>query len=228
MSRKRRDANRPDKPGKLARMEGTLVDLTITEGKGPLLQRVVQKIEKEVAKRDPEEQCRVVCSVFPRGSMAALIEQVPSIVSFRCSYGPIFAAQLSNPDLKLLVKTMGKQLAELVLSPTPDARPLKLQGCGYRWVAKHATCLRRLEITLGMDRKRQLIPRLNTQFLETLVLHDVGDHVSRETLRALVQRSPNLSSLTLIGCEWAPAGCPATDLGISDSVAVRFLDLQAK
>ena len=147
------------------------------------------------------EHTAVVCRYFPRGSMELLLRHAPTIVSFKCVYGDVRAHCVTNPDLKLLFKAQGPALAELVLTPVDaaTARPPQMQGCGYRWLAKHCTGLRRLELPLAGDRKGQLIPRLCTSALESLTLRDVPQHVSVSILEDLLRRAPRLRLLRVYG-----------------------------
>eukprot|EP00808_Paulinella_micropora_P021730 g10202.t1 len=142
--------------------------------------------------RQREAITALSCGFFPRGAMALVLAACPNITSFTCHYGTKAKDNLTNPDLKLLLKTRHKNLRCLRLSPVSEnARAPKLQGCGYRWLAKHATALIELEITLEFDRKQQLLPRLSTTHLQHLTLHDVDTTYAAE-VAALLDRAPQL------------------------------------
>lgn len=147
----------------------------------------------------------VMCSYFPRGSMDVLLTSFPNINSFTCHYGGVLSRNLQNPELKLLMKTAGPRLRKLCIKPSQDTGDgsrvprIKFQGCGYRWIAKHATALNFLEISLCNDIKQQLIARLKTSALETLILYDAKNNLNMDDLKCLLGRSPNLKHLHVYG-----------------------------
>jgi len=153
------------------------------------------------------EAAHVRCRYFPRGSMALLLEARPRISSLVCLCGPVRAHNITNPDLKLLFQTCGRDLTVLKLQPLQnDAHahshyPPKMEGCGYRWLAKHATNLQILELSLAHDTKFQLIPRLKTDALRELTLRDFPDGgVEAESLfEAFIRRCPRLVLLRVVG-----------------------------
>eukprot|EP01043_Picozoa_sp_COSAG02_P001912 COSAG02_NODE_42_length_46522_cov_109.704478_25_plen_104_part_00 len=75
-----------------------------------------------------------------------------------------------------------------------------MQGCGYRWLAKHCTALQTLQISLSEDKKRQLICRLRVDEMHVLTLHDgaLSDQQA-EPLCRLIGRAAQLRSVRLIG-----------------------------
>eukprot|EP00035_Acanthoeca_spectabilis_P030182 m.476246 g.476246 ORF g.476246 m.476246 type:complete len:249 (-) comp40441_c0_seq1:112-858(-) len=154
--------------------------------------------------------CTVRCGAFPRGAMAALLARFPSVVRFDCEYPERRGLQLTNPDMKLLLAARTTALEALTIraaSDTAATKPPKFQGCGYRWLAKHATQLEELEISLHADVKQQLVERLRGTRLKRLVLRDVGPRASLEAVTALVARCPELTDLTL--SKWDVSGARA-------------------
>ena len=69
------------------------------------------------AAKQPLKTTKVQCGFFPRGSMELLLSAVPNVESFACQYSRVRAHNISNPDLKLLFKTRGSSLRELMLTP---------------------------------------------------------------------------------------------------------------
>uniref|UniRef100_A0A7S3V1U3 Uncharacterized protein n=2 Tax=Aplanochytrium stocchinoi TaxID=215587 RepID=A0A7S3V1U3_9STRA len=137
----------------------------------------------------------VECSQFPRGSVEIILPILGELKSFVHKYGAVNVHNLQNPDLKLLVKSHGKTLEEIIISPDDkivDACPPKLQGCGYRWLTRHCISLRKLEITLLFDVKRQLLERINVDALEEVKLRDAIKTLSAKELEAFVTRCPKL------------------------------------
>lgn len=154
---------------------------------------------------------------FPRGCMQVLLDHLAdndnlAIAQFQNHYGKVYKYQLQNPDLKLLVKTHGRSLTHLRMTPlfTADSSTQppspKLQGCGYRWTTLHAQKLQVLELSLQYDVKQQLLdfsrktPLLVEQ-LQELILRQVGANTTRPQLIELVNRAKCLQSLILTGVE---------------------------
>ena len=75
-----------------------------------------------------------------------------------------------------------------------------MQGCGYRWLAKHCIALRHLELSLSEDRKCQLVARLRVNELQTLTLHDGALSAQQaDPLCQLISRATQLQVVRLIG-----------------------------
>lgn len=148
-------------------------------------------------------------AAFPRGSIPALLARAPGLAGFECTYGRVLAQHLQNPELKQLVRFRAAHLREFSMTPADTgARPPRLQGCGYRNLARHATQLVRLSVSLAGDARAQLVPALETAALEHLELYDVGACTSVDAVCGLLARAPRLATARLHGCpaEWRGRG----------------------
>lgn len=152
---------------------------------------------------------------FPRGCMQILLDHLGDthVTEFQNHYGSVYKHQLQNPDLKLLVKTQGKWLTHLRMTPLLlsegkcESRSPKLQGCGYRWITLHAKNLQVLELSLRYDVKQQMLDfsrrtPLQVEQLKELTLRDVGSNTTREQLVELVTRAKVLEKLILRNVEF--------------------------
>ena len=143
------------------------------------------------------------CELFPRGSVESLQPYLCPLQTFHHSYGPVSVRNLQNPDLKLLVKSHGNTLRSIHIAPSKhyahSAVSPKLQGCGYRALAKHCTRLKELALPIGYDVKKQLLPRIHVAHLERIILYDVPRSVTAKEIRAFVKRCPRLEALEVHG-----------------------------
>jgi len=148
--------------------------------------------------------CAIKTDLFPRGCMQVLLDHVADqklcIEHFQNEYGKVYKYHLQNPDLKALVESQGKWLTHLQMTPSPEALPPKLQGCGYRRTALHTHVLQVLEISLQYDVKHQLLDftrrnPLRVEFLREIILWDVGVNTTRKQLIALVTMAKSLQRL---------------------------------
>jgi hypothetical protein len=173
------------------------LDLTLLTDQVAFADFLQQQQTKQNEKNSLSLPVHVVSKFFPRGSMELLLKHFPHIESFEHRFGAVSKYNLQNPDLKLLVKSCGaNDLRHLIIHADVEcenAREPRLQGCGFRWLAKHCEQLETLVMPLTFDVKKQLIPRLKTSKLRRLTLTNVGSNVDKDALKQLIQNSPKLS-----------------------------------
>jgi len=159
--------------------------------------------------------CAIKTDLFPRGCMQVLLDHAADqnlcIAHFHNEYGTVYKYHVQNPDLKALVESQGKWLTHLRMTPSPEAVPPKLQGCGYRRTALHTHVLQVLEISLRYDVKQQLLDftrrhPLRVEFLREIILWDVGVNTTRTQLLALVTRAKALRRLVVHEAELGKEG----------------------
>ena len=206
------------------------LDLTSCTTKDEIQSTIDEWLEshkKNMVKKDENQhhlQLHVTCSYFPRGSMEILLDKtvnsIPNLqlTRFVAYCGNTMTHNVTNPDLKFLFKTCGTQLQELRILPKDEMQegddekkkkkkhPLfvhKMEGCGYRWLAKHVTNLSTLELSLFHDQqKKQLLPSLQTTNLQSLTLRDMDADTDmllyKDQIIDVIKRSPKLSKVRII------------------------------
>ena len=141
---------------------------------------------------------------FPRHSMELLLNSFPVIFSFENVCDSTRKFVLTNPDLKYLLKHNGSNLQQLIIRLNNDGEggdglTPKFQGCGFRWLAKHATNLTLLEIPLQFDVKKQLVERLECfSTLKRLKLTLVGDNLDAQQLKTFLEKATKLTHCTIL------------------------------